>query len=79
MPTNFDATYCYALGFVAGALLQCGQTGLIASVRISPQNNRRDNASSFSVLWHLSGSFWEKMAFSRGPYFDDDDNDDDDD
>lgn len=32
MPTNFDATYCYALGFAAGALLQCGQTGLIASV-----------------------------------------------
>lgn len=32
MPTNFDATYCYALGFAAGALLQLGQTGLIASV-----------------------------------------------
>lgn len=32
MPTNFDATYCYALGYAAGALLQAGETGLIASV-----------------------------------------------
>ncbi|GAQ89015.1 pyrophosphate--fructose-6-phosphate 1-phosphotransferase [Klebsormidium nitens] len=32
LPTNFDATYCYALGFVAGALLDQGQTGLISSV-----------------------------------------------
>ncbi|KAL3683118.1 hypothetical protein R1sor_001140 [Riccia sorocarpa] len=31
MPTNFDSTYCYALGFAAGALLQSGHTGLIAS------------------------------------------------
>ncbi|KAG0610339.1 hypothetical protein M758_7G057900 [Ceratodon purpureus] len=32
MPTNFDATYCYALGFAASALLGFGHTGLIASV-----------------------------------------------
>ncbi|KAL8140328.1 hypothetical protein V2J09_006349 [Rumex salicifolius] len=32
LPTNFDATYCYALGFGAGALLQSGKTGLISSV-----------------------------------------------
>jgi pyrophosphate--fructose-6-phosphate 1-phosphotransferase len=32
MPTNFDATYCYALGFAAAALLHTGQTGLIASI-----------------------------------------------
>jgi len=31
LPTNFDATYCYALGMAASALLHCGQTGLIAS------------------------------------------------
>ncbi|KAK8463092.1 hypothetical protein SEVIR_1G320200v4 [Setaria viridis] len=31
-PTNFDASYCYALGYGAGALLQCGKTGLISSV-----------------------------------------------
>lgn len=31
-PTNFDAAYCYALGFAAGALLHCGKTGLISSV-----------------------------------------------
>lgn len=32
LPTNFDATYCYALGYAAGALLHCGKTGLISSV-----------------------------------------------
>nr|GMD83015.1 pyrophosphate--fructose 6-phosphate 1-phosphotransferase subunit beta [Ipomoea batatas] len=32
MPSNFDATYCYALGYGAGALLQSGKTGLISSV-----------------------------------------------
>ncbi|CAK9270645.1 unnamed protein product [Sphagnum jensenii] len=32
MPSNFDANYCYALGFTAAALLHAGQTGLIASV-----------------------------------------------
>ncbi|KAK9285430.1 hypothetical protein L1049_024623 [Liquidambar formosana] len=32
LPTNFDANYCYALGFAAGALLHSGKTGLISSV-----------------------------------------------
>ncbi|PKU66555.1 pyrophosphate--fructose 6-phosphate 1-phosphotransferase subunit beta 1 [Dendrobium catenatum] len=32
LPTNFDSTYCYALGYGAGALLQYGKTGLISSV-----------------------------------------------
>ncbi|KAJ4730094.1 Pyrophosphate--fructose 6-phosphate 1-phosphotransferase subunit beta [Melia azedarach] len=32
LPTNFDANYCYALGYAAGALLQYGKTGLISSV-----------------------------------------------
>lgn len=32
LPTNFDATYCYALGYAAGALLHVGKTGLISSV-----------------------------------------------
>ncbi|MQM10078.1 hypothetical protein Taro_042967, partial [Colocasia esculenta] len=32
LPTNFDSTYCYALGFGAGALLHSGKTGLISSV-----------------------------------------------
>ncbi|XP_022142509.1 pyrophosphate--fructose 6-phosphate 1-phosphotransferase subunit beta-like [Momordica charantia] len=32
LPTNFDSTYCYALGYTAGALLQSGKTGLISSV-----------------------------------------------
>ncbi|GAB2212605.1 hypothetical protein Droror1_Dr00020581, partial [Drosera rotundifolia] len=32
LPTNFDANYCYALGYGAAALLQSGKTGLISSV-----------------------------------------------
>ncbi|CAL9772401.1 unnamed protein product [Musa acuminata subsp. burmannicoides] len=32
LPTNFDAAYCYALGYAAGALLHSGKTGLISSV-----------------------------------------------
>ncbi|KAL2473420.1 Pyrophosphate--fructose 6-phosphate 1-phosphotransferase subunit beta 1 [Forsythia ovata] len=32
LPSNFDATYCYALGYAAGALLETGKTGLISSV-----------------------------------------------
>ncbi|WJX27226.1 diphosphate--fructose-6-phosphate 1-phosphotransferase [Trifolium repens] len=32
LPTNFDANYCYALGYGAGALLHSGKTGLISSV-----------------------------------------------
>ncbi|CAE6135704.1 unnamed protein product [Arabidopsis arenosa] len=32
LPTNFDATYCYALGYGAGSLLQSEKTGLISSV-----------------------------------------------
>ncbi|XP_028755287.1 pyrophosphate--fructose 6-phosphate 1-phosphotransferase subunit beta [Neltuma alba] len=32
LPTNFDAMYCYALGYGAGALLHSGKTGLISSV-----------------------------------------------
>ncbi|KAI4311958.1 hypothetical protein MLD38_036819 [Melastoma candidum] len=32
LPTNFDSTCCYALGYAASALLQSGRTGLISSV-----------------------------------------------
>ncbi|QCD79767.1 pyrophosphate--fructose-6-phosphate 1-phosphotransferase [Vigna unguiculata] len=32
LPTNFDSSYCYALGYGAAALLQFGKTGLISSV-----------------------------------------------
>ncbi|XWS19358.1 hypothetical protein CRYUN_Cryun31cG0008900 [Craigia yunnanensis] len=32
LPTNFDASYCYSLGYGAGALLHSGKTGLISSV-----------------------------------------------
>ncbi|KAL0428463.1 UNVERIFIED_CONTAM: Pyrophosphate--fructose 6-phosphate 1-phosphotransferase subunit beta [Sesamum latifolium] len=32
LPSNFDANYCYTLGYAAGALLHSGKTGLISSV-----------------------------------------------
>lgn len=31
-PSDFDTTYCYALGYTAGALVHNGATGLISSV-----------------------------------------------
>ncbi|KAI9070927.1 hypothetical protein K1719_047111 [Acacia pycnantha] len=36
LPTNFDAMYCYALGYGVGALLHSGKTGLISSVVLLP-------------------------------------------
>jgi pyrophosphate--fructose-6-phosphate 1-phosphotransferase len=47
MPTNFDATYCYALGFAAGSLLHTGQTGLIASI---------GNLTAPSTDWTVGGT-----------------------
>ncbi|KAG5516384.1 hypothetical protein RHGRI_037186 [Rhododendron griersonianum] len=32
LPSNFDSSYCYALGYAAGVLLHSGKTGLISSV-----------------------------------------------
>ncbi len=32
-PSNFDANYCYALGYNACALLQCGRTGYISCIK----------------------------------------------
>jgi len=33
LPSRFDATYCYVLGYTAGVLLASGATGLISSVK----------------------------------------------
>lgn len=33
LPSNFDATYCYALGHVCGALVSNGRTGMIATIQ----------------------------------------------
>ncbi|MCX7848323.1 MAG: diphosphate--fructose-6-phosphate 1-phosphotransferase [bacterium] len=32
-PSNFDADYCYSLGYTAGALIQAGVTGYMACIR----------------------------------------------
>lgn len=32
LPTNFDSTYCHALGAAAGALLGAGKTGIMAAI-----------------------------------------------
>lgn len=32
LPTNFDSTYCHALGAAAGALLGAGKTGVMAAI-----------------------------------------------
>lgn len=47
LPSNFDANYCYALGYAAGALLHSGKTGLISSV---------GNLSAPVEKWTVSGT-----------------------
>ncbi len=46
-PTNFDADYCYALGFNAAQLIKIGVTGYMSSVR---------NLTKPSVQWIAGGS-----------------------
>ena len=45
-PSNFDADYCYALGYNASLLINCGATGYMSSVR---------NLASPSVQWLAGG------------------------
>ncbi|KAA8520145.1 hypothetical protein F0562_014401 [Nyssa sinensis] len=47
LPSNFDATYCYALGYAAGALLHSGKTGLISSV-----GNLAGPVEEWTVRWN---------------------------
>ena len=35
-PSNYDADYCYSLGYTASCLIHAGKTGYIASVRNTP-------------------------------------------
>jgi pyrophosphate--fructose-6-phosphate 1-phosphotransferase len=45
-PSNFDADYCYTLGFNAACLIRCGVTGYMSSVR---------NITKPSVQWVAGG------------------------
>ena len=45
-PSNFDADYCYALGYNAAQLINCGATGYMSSAR---------NLSKPSVQWIAGG------------------------
>ncbi len=45
-PSNFDADYCYALGYNAAQLVNCGATGYMSSVR---------NLTCPSVQWIAGG------------------------
>ncbi|MDE6629777.1 MAG: diphosphate--fructose-6-phosphate 1-phosphotransferase, partial [Muribaculaceae bacterium] len=45
-PSNFDADYCYALGYNAACLIRCGVTGYMSSVR---------NLTKPSVQWVAGG------------------------
>ena len=46
-PSNFDANYCYALGYNACALLQAGQTGYISCIK---------NLSASTHKWIAGGT-----------------------
>ena len=45
-PSNFDADYCYALGYNAAQLINCGATGYMSSIR---------NLTKPSVQWVAGG------------------------
>ena len=45
-PSNFDADYCYALGYNAAQLVKCGATGYMSSIR---------NLSNPSIQWIAGG------------------------
>ncbi len=45
-PSNFDADYCYALGYNAACLIRCGVTGYMSSVR---------NLTKPAVQWVAGG------------------------
>ena len=45
-PSNFDADYCYALGYNAAQLINCGATGYLSSIR---------NLARPSVQWVAGG------------------------
>ncbi|MDE7471274.1 MAG: diphosphate--fructose-6-phosphate 1-phosphotransferase [Paramuribaculum sp.] len=45
-PSNFDADYCYALGYNAAQLIAAGVTGYMSSLR---------NLTNPSVQWHAGG------------------------
>ncbi len=45
-PSNFDADYCYALGYNAAQLVNCGATGYMSSIR---------NLSKPSIQWIAGG------------------------
>jgi pyrophosphate--fructose-6-phosphate 1-phosphotransferase len=45
LPSNFDADYCFTLGFTAGTLLVHGYTGVMAGVR-----NLTQDASKWEVF-----------------------------
>ena len=45
-PSNFDADYCYALGYNAAQLVKCGATGYMLSIR---------NLSKPSIQWIAGG------------------------
>ncbi|KAL4443799.1 hypothetical protein ABPG75_011536 [Micractinium tetrahymenae] len=47
LPSNFDATYCNALGQAAGALVAAGQTGLMATV---------SNLAAPATKWTVGGT-----------------------
>ena len=51
-PSNFDADYCYSLGYTAFLLIQCGCTGYMSSVK---------NLSSNADEWTAGGMPLTKM------------------
>ncbi|PFH36367.1 6-phosphofructokinase [Besnoitia besnoiti] len=56
MPSNFDANYCYSLGYTAGVLAEKGRNGYMSIVR---------NLDQHPSLWTPAGVPFTKMMYMK--------------
>ena len=66
-PSNFDADYCYSLGYTAAALLAAGKTGYMASVRnlSGPSSDWTGGGIPLTMMMNLERRHDEKCPVIR--------------
>jgi pyrophosphate--fructose-6-phosphate 1-phosphotransferase len=64
VPSNFDANYCYALGYTAACLIHAGETGYMASVRDTTAPTDRWIAGGIPITMMMN---MEKRQGERKP------------
>ena len=67
LPTNFDANYCYALGFTAAATLGAGHTGYLVSIKDStkPVSEWLPIAVPFTMMMTIENRHGKKKPVIR--------------